>query len=341
MTVKTNNIKDKIVNLAYFIFFLGVAIFALYYCFRNIEFSSFIDNLKKVDYLLVFLSILIGVFATAVRALRWNIMIQPLGYKPPFINTCNALMVAYMSNLAIPRAGELIRCASLHKTDKIPINTLFGTVVSERVFDMLCLLIVIVLTFFVKMELFTQFIAEKIAPQWQPVFANISTGTILLLSAAALLLAAGGGWLLYYYLKQSNTTKLGKMISGLFDGVKSIFIMKKKLRFILCTLLIWTCYWYSGYLVFKSLPLTAALNSADALFFLALGTLGWVVPAPGGFGTFHFIVALGLTMYGIPFEPDGISVATLSHESQLLGMVVFGLIVIIYVSLTKIKINKT
>ncbi|MDR2423869.1 MAG: flippase-like domain-containing protein, partial [Prevotellaceae bacterium] len=170
---------------------------------------------------------------------------------------------------------------------------------------------------------------------------NISTATILLCAAAALLLMAGGLWLLYYFLKKPDTTKIGKMIAGLFDGLKSIFIMKKKMRFTLCTLLLWSCYWLSGYLVFKSLPLTAALNGADALFFLALGTLGWVVPAPGGFGTFHFIVASGLTMYGIPFEPEGISAATLSHESQLLGMVLFGLIIIIYVSLIKIKINKT
>ncbi|MDR2424716.1 MAG: flippase-like domain-containing protein, partial [Prevotellaceae bacterium] len=208
MTIKTTTLKDRIINIAYFLFFLGVAIFALYYCFRNIEYDLFISTLKQVDYFLVVLSILIGVFATTVRAVRWNIMINPLGYNPPFMHTCNALMIAYMSNLAIPRAGELIRCASLHKTDKIPINTLFGTVVSERIFDMLCLLLIIVLAFFLKMQLFTDFIAKEIAPKWQPMLENISTATILLCAAAALLLMAGGLWLLYYFLKKPDTTKI-------------------------------------------------------------------------------------------------------------------------------------
>jgi uncharacterized membrane protein YbhN (UPF0104 family) len=112
--------------------------------------------------------------------------------------------------------------------------------------------------------------------------------------------------------------------------------MEKKFHFIGYTIALWTCYWLSGYLIIKALPLTSTLTAADGLLLMILGSLGWIVPVPGGFGTFHTLVAWGLMMYGISFD-EGVVFATLSHETQLLIMVFFGLIALFSVSLQKNK----
>jgi hypothetical protein len=133
--------------------------------------------------------------------------------------------------------------------------------------------------------------------------------------------------------------KFRTTLTGLVEGLKSVFKMKEKLHFIGYTLGIWTCYWLSSYLVIKALPSTSSLTSADGLLLMVLGSLGWIVPVPGGFGTFHTLIAWGLMMYGISFE-EGVIFATLSHETQLLVMVFFGLIALTSVSLTKNKLNQ-
>lgn len=326
----------KFSNMVYFLFFSALALFALYYCFREVKFKDLVGVLKQANYFYVGISVIVGIFVIIVRALRWNILIETLDAKPSLYDTYNAIMVGYTANLAIPRLGEIARCATLNKTNKIPVNALFGTVVTERLLDLLCLMLLAVVVFFLKMDLFSRFITENVMPQWKPVGENISATTIVLAVLVACALTAALYFLAKRMLKKPFARKIQTSLKGLLDGLKSIFKMKNRIRFIVYTVVIWICYLLNCVLVLESLPSTAGLTVADGLFLLVLGTMGWVVPTPGGFGTFHWIVATGLTMYAIPFE-EGLGIATLSHESQLPAMILLGLVSLISVSITKFK----
>ncbi|MDR1887067.1 MAG: flippase-like domain-containing protein [Prevotellaceae bacterium] len=342
MTVRTYKIAGRnisVLNIAYFLIFMILGALALWYCFRNIRFDEFITHLKSVNYFYIGLSTVCGFMAFIIRALRWNIMINTLGYKLPVYDTYNAVAIGYIANLAIPRIGEITRCATLYKTNGIRINALFGTVVTERIIDMLSLFVIMLLVFFIRMEKFSDFVSKNIIRQWKPVFENLSLASVLLIAVAVIALGAVAWIIFKRLLKRPSMHKFRNMLSGLADGLKSVFRMKRTFHFIVYTVVIWTLYWLNSYLVMLALPSTSALTAADALLLMVLGSLGWIVPVPGGFGTFHTLVAWGLMMYGLNFN-DGVIFATLSHESQLLVMAFFGLIALISVSLTKNKLNQ-
>jgi uncharacterized protein (TIRG00374 family) len=335
----TKNKKISILNIVYFVIFALLGILALWYCFQNINFNEFVKQLKNVNYFYIGLSLAFGFIAFIIRAMRWNILINTLGHNPTLYNTYNAVVIGYIANLAIPRIGEITRCATLYKTNKIPVNSLFGTVVTERIIDMLSLLIITILVFFVRMDLFSDFVSERIVPSWQPIYEKLSTSLILLMILAAIVFAGASYIILKRLLRLPFMHKFKILLSGLSDGLKSVFKIEKTFYFIVYTIAIWTCYWLNSYLVMIALPSTSSLTPADGLLLMVSGSLGWIVPVPGGFGTFHTLVAWGLMMYGISFE-EGVIFATLSHETQLLVMVVFGLISLISVSLTKNKLNQ-
>ncbi|MDR3244963.1 MAG: flippase-like domain-containing protein [Prevotellaceae bacterium] len=327
--------KKKLTTVVYLLISMIVGILALWYCFRNIKFDEFIEDLKSVNYFYIGLSISFGFFAFIIRALRWNILINTLGYKPSVYDSYNAVVVAYISNLAIPRIGEITRCATLYKTNKIPVTSLFGTVVTERVIDLISLIVITTLVFLLKMD----FVVKNIVPQWESMLQKTSTGMLLLLAVAAIVFAIVVYIVIKQLLKRPSMHKFKEMFDGLLEGLKSVFKMQKKFHFIGYTVVIWTCYWLNSYLVMLALPSTASLTAIDGLLLMVLGSMGWVIPVPGGVGVFHSIVAWGLMMYGLDFE-QGVIFATLSHESQLLMMVFFGIIALISVSLTQNKLNQ-
>jgi len=330
----SKSLTKKALNIFYYLFFVGIAVYALYYCFKDIRIEEFINQVKSANYLLIGISMVVGVLVFIVRALRWNILIRTLGHNPSTYNTYNSLLIGYMANLAVPRIGEIIRCAVLNKTNKIPVDSLFGTVVTERVIDLLTLFMAIILVFFLRMEFFIEFITDKVIPQW----TNISTATLIIVAVVAIVAVVVLFFLAKRLLKLPSMSKIKGIVIGLLEGIKSIFRMKDKFSFISYTIIIWFCYWLTSYLVLEALPYTSALTPADGLFLMVLGSLGWVVPVPGGMGTFHALVAWGLAMYGIS-SSDGVVFATISHESQLIGTVLFGLIALVSVSFAKKKLN--
>jgi uncharacterized protein (TIRG00374 family) len=307
---------------------------ALWYCFKNIAFDEFVAQLKSVNYFYIGISMAIGFIVFIIRALRWNIMINTLGYKPAAYNTYNAVVIGYIANLAIPRIGEVARCATLYKTDRIPVNSLFGTVVTERIVDMISLFVIAILVFFLRMELFSTFVKERIIATWKPVFENMSLVATLLIIIAVIIAVTATYIFLRRLMRRPSMHKFRTMLNGLVEGLKSIFKMKKNVLFIGYTIAIWTCYWLTSYLVTRAFSATSTLDAADGLLLMTLGSLGWVVPVPGGFGAFHTLIAWGLMMYGVDFD-QGVIFATLSHETQLLVMMFFGLIALFSVSLVK------
>ena len=308
-----------------YVIFLALSAWLLYISFKEVKWNELVEGLRNTNYWWVGASMLTGWLAIVVRALRWRIIIGPLGYRPSVKNTYDAVMLTYLANFAMPRLGEVVRCGALRKTEKVPFESLLGTVVLERVFDILCLLVVTILVVGLRMDTFGAFLYDKI---WQPLMEQ-NAGTsglswLVLISGVLAIVVI----LLFIFRKKllqfRAVQKINKLLKGLIDGLKTGFRLKKKNQFFISTLVIWFFYFLQSYTIMCAMPETASLGAVDALFLMVVGALGWVAPVPGGFGAYHFLLSLALlTMYAIPWEL-GVVFATISHETQAVMMIVFG-----------------
>jgi uncharacterized protein (TIRG00374 family) len=326
---KTMN--KKTVKILKYLFFLALAIALMYLAFKSVNFNEFIAELQNVNYWLVALSIIIGITGYFFRVLRWKILIDSLGYNISPKNVYNAIMIGYLANFTIPRIGEIIRCSVLKKTDKIDFEKTLGTVIVERCYDIIFLFLFLFFVIAIKFKIFGTFVSEKI---YQPLIERISTIPVFLIISA---IAVTSVILLFvFYIRK----RISKVLKGLVSGLKTGIVMKNRKEFLFYTILIYLCYWLTGFLVLKSFPATSSLNATDALFLFVVGAFGWVIPAQGGFGSYHILVALGLGVYGISYD-DGIIVATIAHESQVIFMILLGFVSLLMFLIFCRKMKKT
>ncbi|MDR1406371.1 MAG: flippase-like domain-containing protein [Prevotellaceae bacterium] len=318
--------KKIIATAGKYILFLSITAALLYFCFRDMSFRELLDGLKDADYWWIAASMLAGFSAFIVRARRWQLIIQPLGYRPSLRNTYDAVMLTYLANFALPRMGEIVRCGALRKTEKIPFESSLGTVVMERVFDMVCLLLITISVVFFRFDTFGKFFSDNL---WQPFAARITDGnyTILYIIAGVIALPVIAVIAFREKIRQhAIAVKLKKLWTGLYDGLRAGFRLQQRGKFLSCTVLLWLAYWLQAFTVIKAMPETQFLTGVDALFLMIVGGLGWVAPVQGGMGAYHFFVSLTLfAIYGIP-QNHGVVFATISHETQAIMMIVFGFI---------------
>ena len=321
--------KRSVKSTVNLIVLLAVAIALLVLAFKDIDLKKMVEGFKEANYLWVAIAAVAAMGAHIARTLRWQLLIEPLGHKPSFTNTFGALMIGYIANLAFPRIGEVARCGSLRKTDKIPFQSLLGTVIVERAFDMLMILALTFVVFVIRIDFFGQFLwANALAPlgvKLKELFIN----TPLLLALFAIAFVALIVLIRRKAFGKKFHQKLSNFITGLVDGVKSVFTMRRRGAFFAYTLLLWFCYWIMTWIMVFAIDATSTLGPIDGLFLLVVGSFGMAVPVQGGFGAYHIITAMALGIYGIPRE-DGLIYAIISHESQTLLFVVLGLAYLVY-----------
>ncbi|MDR2127438.1 MAG: flippase-like domain-containing protein [Prevotellaceae bacterium] len=311
--------NKQTVKILKYLFFLALAMGLMYLAFKSVNLDYFIAGLRSVNYWLVALSVIIGIAGYVFRVLRWKILIDSLGYNISPKNVYNATMIGYLANFTIPRIGEIIRCSALKKTDRIDFEKTLGTVIVERCYDFFFLILFLIFVIAIRFNIFGTFVSEKI---YQPLIDKISTIPVLLI-IISIFVACLTVFFIFLIRK-----RISKIIKGLLSGLKTGIQMKNRKKFLFYTILIYLCYWLTGFLVLKSLSVTSSLNAMDALFLFVVGAFGWVIPAQGGFGSYHILVALGLGVYGISYE-DGIVVATIAHESQVIFMILLGFVSLI------------
>lgn len=306
--------------------FLLLTVFLLWFSFRKADMGLLWDGIKNANYLWVVLTLLVGVAAYLIRAQRWRLLINPLGHKPTLYAMYNAVIIGYFANLLFPRLGEVARCGALNRSDKIPFDKLVGTVVVERIFDLICLIAIVLATFFLRIESFGKFIQEKVLQKLMG-GSYISFIVIVLAVLAGLAAAVFLAWRFREKLRRySLLKKAWSFVKGIGDGLKSFAAMQHRWQFLLHSVLLWTCYWLMGWLVLYAVPATAHLGAVDGLVIMVLGSFGIVAPTNGGLGAYHAITSIGMfAIFGIS-ENDGLLYATISHESQMLLMIILGLI---------------
>ena len=282
---------------------------------------------KNADFLWVVIAIIAGVLSHLSRAIRWNMLISSLGYTTKTSTTFYAVMIGYFANYAIPRIGEITRCGIISKQNKIPLNSVIGTVIIERAFDMIILIIIVLLTIFLQLDFLGDFvykvfiapISEKISNNRNYVFVIISILVLL-----GILIYVFYKFFLPKLLHHTFFKKIKSLFDGFITGIKSIRKVKSFGWFIIHTLIIWTLYTLMVYLPFYSFEATSHLTFGDAITIMALGSIGFVAPIPGGIGSYHFIVITLLVKVFFIAEDISTTFAYLVHTSQTVMIILIG-----------------
>jgi len=319
-------LKRNIFKALRFFIFLSIGLLLLYLAVRGVSLEDFLSTLKEANFLWVGFALFFALIGYLSRAYRWKLLIKPLNYDPPFRNVFYALMLGYTANFALPRIGEVTRCGSLRKSDKIPLDSLLGTVIIERAIDLVVLLVILVVIFFSKIGFFGSFFKKYLfAPLLNQVQGLLNYPVINWI--IALFVLVGLAFLLRFLIRKFSESlvivKVRKLARGIVSGLKTIARMRDRWVFILHTLIIWLMYFLMTYVLVFALPATSHLAPIDGLFLLVVGGLGMSAPVQGGIGAFHAITTLGLSLYGVS-KAEGVAYAVLSHESQSLFAIFLG-----------------
>jgi len=319
-------LKKKLPKALQFILFLFIGIVLLYFAFRGIDVKKLWIEIQNANYIWIIASVSLLTCSHLVRAYRWNLLIEAMNYHSPFKNTFFSMMVGYLANYAFPRIGEITRCAVLAKTEKIPADKLFGTVIIERAVDVLTLLIFLVILITARFEFFSNFIKPQIVDPFVNFLSSVFQTSlfiwILVIGIPVILL-----FLAYKYrarlAKSRFFVKLKDIIKGILSGLKTVYTMKRGVEFIITSFLIWILYWLMTFVAFNAFSSTTELKLIDGLFVCVIGSFAFVVPVQGGIGAFHWIVSLGMMLYGLSRE-EGLAFATILHGSQALWTMILG-----------------
>ncbi len=319
--------KKKLLNIFKYLVFLSVGILLLYFAFKEVELNKLIHHLRNANYSWVILSLFLAILSHISRAMRWNLLIKPLGYTPKTKTTFYAVMLGYLVNFAFPRLGEVTRCGAVSKKENIPFDTLVGTVIIERAIDLFTLIFITIITILLKIETFGAFVKENIFDRITSKLVFV--GNIPVLVYVLIVIFFFAIIFMYFYnkdkiLAKPGIIKLKKLLSGVMSGVKTVFHMKRRRYFLMHTLFIWSMYFLMSYVVLFSFPETSVLTFVDGLFILVIASLAMSLPVQGGIGVFHLFIKLGLEgLYGIN-EEIGAAYAALMHESQAVMILVVG-----------------
>lgn len=255
--------------------------------------NDLLPALKSVKWVWVLASFVFGYIATALRGLRWNIMLEPMGYRVRDWWAIHSVAFGYCMNNLIPRSGELARCTLLNRTDHVPVNKLIGTVLLERIVDIGFLATVVFLAFALENDAFNTFFAQ----------ADGSKGTTILILLGAALLA----FMIFLYMLRRFEhipffKKVREFFLGMMDGLKSIFRLKRRILFWLYSFGIWFFWLLMTYTSLLALEETCSMTFRQTVFFMAASSLGMMVPTPGGAGAFHGMAILSLQALGFSID---------------------------------------
>jgi len=315
-------LKQNLLKTLKFVSFFLLGIFIFWMVYKDQDFKRIKSILTNdVNYFWIVVSLFLGLLSHISRTIRWNLLIEPLGRKPRILNTFLAVMVGYLMNLALPRMGEISRCGVIARYEKISFTKLVGTVVLERLIDVLMLLVllaIVVLTQFGQVLEFLKNNPEVNEKLQKVIYSPILIGGVLLFLVVL--------WISRHKIRESSLMKkaMGFVIQFV-EGFRSIGKMKKIGAFIFHSIFIWVMYYLMTYLIFFSFGFTSHLGPLAGLTVFVLGSFGMVAPVQGGIGAWHFMVIEGLALYGVD-KADGKVFALLAHGTSTIMLIVLGLI---------------
>lgn len=331
-----NNLKN-FWNIAKYVIFLGIGLFLLSKAYPPQELGEMFERMANADFTWIILAAICAIISHLSRAARWNMLIKPMGYKPSLLHTFYALMFGYLANTLVPRMGEVSRCVLLNRSDKIPIPKLFGTVVVERIFDLLALLFFVLIMVVLQFDLIGDTLNKLFSERFSLTASSIWNITNLLILLAGFVSIV----ILFWLIRKFNVYDQVKFLLDSFsEGLKTIGKMKKGWLFVFHTLFIWVMYFFMSYLCFFAIDETSHLGLMAGLTTFVFASIGFIAPSPGGIGTYQWMFILALSLYGVSQSDAGVTAAVAYSSNTLLNLIV-GLIsfIIISIKYKKIKPN--
>jgi uncharacterized membrane protein YbhN (UPF0104 family) len=317
---------------------LGLAGALLWFVFKDMNLREMIDRFAESDWRWIAVSCFFLSCAHVTRAWRWGMLMEPLGHKPGLVNSSVSVLTGYFANYIVPRMGEVTRCGTLYRLERIPVNLSFGTVVAERIFDVLVLLVLIGLNFILEFDrlstFFGDFFQSKIAGgQGDRTGSGILAGVLV----AGMLVVLMAAFILYKNVALRNKLQQNALISkiiafatGMLEGLLSVRKLKAPGLFFLSTAMIWVFYYLVSYVLFFCIPETSDLGPLAGLTLLVVGAIGMTAPTQGGIGAYHLLVGNVMILYGLS-QNDGITLATFIHGAQMIFMLAVGALAFLYV----------
>lgn len=350
--------KKNIINVLKFLLFFGVGFAILYYVYQgqqrafqaqcDLDFltacmaegkseaacealpkpacsliAKVADDFRTVKPFWILIVVLTFLISNVSRALRWQMLIKPMGYATTLGNTFWPVMAGYFANLALPRMGEVVRAGLFSRYENVPLEKTLGTIVTDRAMDVLCLLTVMGLAFVLEFDILWNYVRENAFGE--SAADNSEKSNTLLWIALAVMLA---GAIVLFVFRKKIFAKLKEILSGFAEGLLTIRKLDRPIVFLFHTLVIWLMYYLMTYLAFYAFEPTATLSHASSLPVIGLaifvfGSLGMVIPSPGGMGSYQFLVTEGLMIYGLA-NSDAFSFSLILFITITVCNIVFG-----------------
>jgi uncharacterized protein (TIRG00374 family) len=321
-------VKSKLQVVQYF-FLLAVGLVLCWLFFRNFNFSELKAALATGNFSWFYVVMLITLVVYVIRTLRWQMLIRATGYTTSFHNAFAALSISYFVSLIIPRLGEVTRCLSIKRQHPVPFMQLLGTVIIERVIDIISLVVMLLLTLLLQFDHIIEFMTDNIfQPFYDGVVVKIIAGNnvIIIITLAVLSISIALFFYFRKYIREKSPKLVLHFIEGLKQGIISVSKLEQKKLFIFYTVLIWSGYYFMTYFWFFVFKETTVLGWGACLSIVSIGTIGRSVPIQGGgMGAYHFLVTQVVILYGVS-EAVGKTLATCIHGGQVFFTFAMGLV---------------
>ena len=338
-TEQTAGGKQRWKDLLRMVIFLGIGFFFIWWFLLKLdeeEKSAIWQSMKDADYLWVALAMACSLLSHLVRALRWRLLYKPLNLNPSLNHTFGSVVVAYLGNLAFPRAGEVMRCATLRTSEGIPVEKSLGTVVTERIIDLLAFAAIVLLGMVVMLGKAKDWLYDTLSEK----FSTLPSMTLIIIVLVALAVAAFVFYKLFWkkLLHIGIFAKINDLVVGMIDGVKSILHMgaKNTVLFVVYSVMIYSLYILGGLIIFHAFGETSWLGLRAAFVVYLFGSVGMTF-SQGGIGVYPALVMMGLTdIYGIS-NAVGTACGWMLWGSQQAAVIAVGAAYMIYFSIKKRK----
>lgn len=336
--------NPKLKNAIRFTVFLGIGIFFIWIFLRNLtadQKQEILNSMGNANYWWIALAIPLGILSHYIRAMRWKMLIETMDYKPRNSNMFFAVMIGYFANLALPRLGEVSRCTILTKYENVPFQKSFGSVITERVLDMMVFIILFFLNLALQAERLSGYINENI---YKPLQTKLHLSYDLSGAFSIIMISFIVVFSIIFLIFRKKITankfykKIKNMVLGFVEGMKSLVKVKNQWLFFFYTISIWALYLLMAYVVFFSIPASSGLGLDAGLAVLVFGSIGMMV-VQGGIGIYPAIVAETLVLYGVT-SAQGYALGWLIWTSQNLIIVLVGIISLILLPILNNRKNE-
>ncbi|MDZ4822571.1 MAG: lysylphosphatidylglycerol synthase transmembrane domain-containing protein [Flavobacteriales bacterium] len=311
-----------------YVVFLSLGVGLMWWAYKDTPFNDILASIKKAKWEWIALALLLNYTATIIRGIRWNILLEPLGHRADTWTCIHSVAFGYFMNDLIPRSGEFARCGLLNRAEKIPVDKLFGTVVLERIVDILMLGGFLLLALWFKNDELNQLFSK----------VDGGKGTFLLILVALTILGIIS--LVVFLRMVKHKAWAGKMVGffrGMYKGFRAVFMIKRKVLFFVYTFAIWGTWLVMTQVTMFALEETELMNIGDSIFLMVAASLAMLVPTQGGLGAYHFATREAFVVLGqTPFT--GLAFAWISWTCKTVLEIVVGTIGFFVV--TRIKMQK-